>query len=275
MRFVEHRIGDRRILRLIHQWLKAGVLEGAALTQSADGTPQGAVISPLLANVYLHYVFDLWARRWRQREARGDVIVVRYADDIVLGFEHQTDADRFLDAMRQRFAAFALSLHPDKTRLIQFGRHAAAERKSRGLGKPETFTFLGFTLISGRSHRGHFLIHRKTRGDRMRAALRAVKEELRRRMHQPIPVVGSWLRQVVSGYFAYHAVPTNYSALGAFRDHVANLWRRTLSRRSQKGGLTRERMTQIADAWLPRARILHPWPNQRFDGTHPRWEPYA
>ena len=234
IRFVEHRIGDRRIIRLIRKWLKAGVLEDGIVRVSDRGTAQGAVISPLLANIYLHYVLDLWAERWRRREATGDMIIVRYADDFIVGFEHEADARRFLDAMRERLEEFALSLHPEKTRLIEFGRYAAENRKRRGLGKPETFNFLGFTFICGKSRRGKFLIKRKTRRDRMRAKLKAIKQELRRRMHQPIPAQGKWLRQVVRGYFNYHAVPTNSRALVAFRDDVIDLWRRTLSRRSQK-----------------------------------------
>jgi RNA-directed DNA polymerase len=275
IRFLEHRIGDLRIIRLIRKWLKAGVLEEGIVTVNEAGTPQGAVISPLLANVYLHYVFDLWAERWRRREATGDVIVVRYADDIVIGFESETDARRFLDMMRSRFVEFALSLHPDKTRLIEFGRYAAIGRKRAGLGRPETFGFLGFTLICGQSRRGAFLVERRSRRDRMRVKLKALKEELRRRMHQPIPEQGQWLRQVVTGFFAYHAVPTNSRALEAFRYHVAELWRRSLQRRSQKAGLTWARMTRLVDDWLPMPRILHPWPQQRFAVNHPRWEPYA
>ena len=232
IRFLEHRIGDRRIVRLIRKWLKAGVLEDGAVTVSETGTGQGSVISPLLANVYLHYVFDLWAKRWRRREATGDMIVVRYADDIIVGFEHETDAYRFRDAMRARLQEFSLSLHPDKTRLIEFGRHAAAGRARRGLGKPETFTFLGFTFVCGKSRRGRFLVERKTRRDRMRAKLREIKEEMRRRRHQPIPAQGKWLRQVVTGFFAYHGVPTNGRALAAFRYHILDLWRRALRRRS-------------------------------------------
>src|SRR5271167_1965597 len=200
IRFLEHRIGDPRIIRLIQKWLKAGVLEDGAVTISERGTGQGSVASPLLANIYLHYVIDLWANRWRRREATGDMIIVRYADDIVVGFEHEADAHRFLDAMRTRLEEFALSLHPEKTRLIEFGRHAADRRVQRGLGKPETFNFLGFTFISGKSRRGSFLVKRKTRRDRMMAKLLEVKEELRRRMHRPIPEQGQWLRQVVSGF---------------------------------------------------------------------------
>ena len=275
VRFVEHRIGDPRIIRLIQKWLKAGVLEDGVVINSDRGTGQGSVISPLLANIYLHYVIDLWAERWRRREATGDMIIVRYADDIIVGFEHETDARRFLGAMRERLEKFALSLHPDKTRLIEFGRHAANQRAQRGLGKPESFSFLGFTFICGKSRRGTFLLKRKTRRDRTRAKLRAIKQEMRRRMHQPIPVQGKWLRQVVSGYFNYHAVPTNSRALHAFRHFVAELWQRSLRRRSQKDGMTWERFTQLANDWLPQPRILHPWPERRFAVKHPRWEPYA
>lgn len=270
VRFVEHRIGDKRIIRLIRKWLKAGILEDGIVTVDDRGTGQGSVISPLLANIYLHYVFDLWAERWRQREATGDMIIVRYADDVIVGFEHEDDVRRFLDAMRARLEEFALSLHPDKTRLIEFGRFAAADRKRRGLGKPETFAFLGFTFICGRSRRGRFLLVRKTRRDRMQTKLRSIKEELRRRMHWPIPEQGRWLRQVVTGHFAYFAVPTNGRALQAFRCHVTDLWRRTLRRRSQRNRTTWTRTTRLAGDWLPQAKILHPWPNQRFAVRHPR-----
>jgi len=275
VRFLEHRIGDRRIIRLIRKWLRAGILEDGVVSISDKGTGQGSVISPLLANVYLHYVLDLWAERWRRREAAGDMIIVRYADDLVVGFEHEADAGRFLEAMRARFAEFALSLHPDKTRLIEFGRHATANRERRGLGKPETFDFLGFTFISGKSRQGKFLIHRRSRRDRVQAKLTEIKEELRRRMHEPIRETAEWLKQVVTGYFQYHAVPTNGPALGAFRYHVIDLWRRTLRRRGQKHRMTWQRIGKLADDWLPKPRILHPWPNQRFAVKHPRWEPYA
>jgi RNA-directed DNA polymerase len=270
IRFLEHRIGDKRIIRLIRKWLKAGVLEDGVVTVADSGTGQGSVISPLLGNIYLHYVFDLWAERWRRQEARGDMIVVRYADDLVAGFEHESDARRFLDAMRERFEAFSLSLHPDKTRLIEFGRHAAADRKKRGVGRPETFAFLGFTFICGKSRRRSFQLQRKTRRDRMRAKLQEIKAELRHRMHQTLPDQGYWLRQVVTGRFAYYAIPTNSRALSAFRHYVADLWRRTLLRRSQKDGFTWERMTKLANDWLPAPRIRHPWPNQRFAVKHPR-----
>jgi group II intron reverse transcriptase/maturase len=270
VRFLEHRVGDKRIIRLIRKWLRAGILEEGIVTVADRGTGQGSVISPLLGNIYLHYVFDLWAERWRRQEARGDMIVVRYADDLVAGFEHEDDARRFLDAMRERFATFALSLHPDKTRLIAFGRFAAVDRKKRGLGKPETFDFLGFTHICGVSRRGNFLLRRKTRHDRLRAKLREIKVELRRRMHQPIPTQGRWLRQVVTGHFVYYAVPTNSRALATFRRCAGALWRRTLRRRSQRDGFTWERMTKLVDAWLPEPRILHPWPSQRFAVRHLR-----
>jgi RNA-directed DNA polymerase len=275
IRFVEHRIGDKRVVRLIRKWLKAGILEDGVITVSDKGTGQGSVISPLLANIYLHYVIDLWAERWRRHEATGDMIMVRYADDMIMGFEHEADARRFLEAMRERLREFALSLHPDKTRLIEFGRHAAQNRKQRGLGKPETFNFLGFTFICGKSRRGKFLIRRKTRRDRMRAKLQAIKQELRRRMHQPIPTQGKWLGQVVRGYFNYFAVPTNDRWLSAFRFHVIELWRRSLRRRSQKDGTTWDRIARWASDWLPKPRILHPSPFARFAVNHPRWEPYA
>lgn len=275
IRFLEHRIGDRRITRLVQKWLTAGVLEDGLVTESEAGTGQGSVISPLLSNVYLHYVIDLWAARWRRREATGDMIIVRYADDLVAGFEHETDARRFLDDMRRRLAAFALSLHPDKTRIIEFGRHAAANRMNRGLGKPETFNFLGFTFICGKTRRGKFLIKRKTRRDRMRAKLKEVKERLRQRRHQPIPEMGTWLSQVVRGYFNYHAVPTNSAALAAFRFHIVRLWQRALLRRGDRDKTTWRRISKLTADYLPRARVSHPWPSERFAVTHPRWEPYA
>ncbi len=270
VRFVEHRIGDLRIIRLIQKWLKAGVLENGVVTVSEKGTGQGSVISPLLANVYLHYVFDLWAERWRRQEATGDMILMRYADDIVVGFEHEADARRFWDDMRKRLEEFSLSLNPDKTRLIEFGRFAAERRAHRGLGKPETFNFLGFTFICERNSRGQFLVKRTTRRDRMRATLRRIKEELRRRMHEPIPEQGAWLKQVVRGFFAYHAVPTNGSALGAFYYYVKRIWLRTLRRRSQKDRFSWQRMHGLAADWLPQPRILHPYPDKRFAVMHPR-----
>jgi RNA-directed DNA polymerase len=275
IRFVEHRIGDKRIIRLIQKWLKAGVLEDGIVSVSDRGTGQGSVISPLLANIYLHYALDLWADRYRRREARGDMIIVRYADDVIVGFQHEKEATRFRDVLRARFEEFALVLHPEKTRLIAFGRFAAERRKERGLGKPETFNFLGFTFICGKSRDGRFLIKRKSRRDRVRAKLKEIKKELRRCMHADITDHGKWLRQVVTGFFNYHAVPTNSRTLVAFRHHVLDIWRRTLQRRSQKDRTIWDRMTKLQDEWLPKPRILHPWPNQRFVVKHPRWEPYA
>jgi group II intron reverse transcriptase/maturase len=270
IRFLEHRLGDRRIIRLIQKWLKAGVLEDGVVSVSDRGTGQGSVISPLLANIYLHYAFDLWAVRWRRRETTGDVIIVRYADDFIVGFQYESDARRFLDEMRARLREFALSLHPEKTRLIEFGRFAAERRQRRGLGKPETFNFLGFTFICGKTRAGKFQIKRKTRRDRMRAKLKMVQEEMRRRMHQPIPIQGKWLWYVVNGYFNYHAVPTNFRALVAFRTEIARRWRRVLTRRSERTKLNWEQMNRLLDDWLPKPRILHPWPDKRFAVRYPR-----
>jgi len=269
-RFMEHRIGDKRIIRLIRKWLKAGILEDGIVTVEDRGTGQGSVISPLLGNIYLHYVLDLWVERWRRREATGDMIIVRYADDVIVGFEREEDARHFLDAMRARLEEFMLSLHPDKTRLIEFGRHAAANRKQRGLGKPETFAFLGFTFICSKSRKGHFQLKRKTRGDRMRVKLKDIKGELRRRMHWPISRQGKWLGQLVRGHFVYFAVPTNIRALTAFRYRVVDLWRRSLRRRSQKDRATWEQVVEIANEYLPKPCILHPWPSVRFAGKYPR-----
>jgi RNA-directed DNA polymerase len=277
IRFLEHRIGDKRIIRLIQKWLKAGVLERGVVSVSERGTGQGAVISPLLANIYLHYVLDLWAERWRRREATGDmiIIIVRYADDFIVGFQHEADVRRFRNDMRKRFEAFSLSLNPDKTRLIEFGRFAAERRAQRRLGKPETFNFLGFTFICERNSRGQFLVKRITRRDRMRATLREIKEELRRRMHRPIPEQGAWIKQVVRGFFAYQAVPTNGAALKAFYCYVERIWLRTLRRRSQKDRFSWQRMHSVAADWIPQPRILHPYLDKRFAATHPRWEPCA
>src|SRR5271154_363284 len=274
-RSLEHRIGDKLVLRLIQKWLRAGVLEDGRIEVPERGTGQGAAISPLLANVYLHYVLDLWAERWRRREAKGDMVIVRYADDAIFGFGSETDARRFLDAMRERLAAVALTLHSDKTRLIEFGRFAAANRERRGLSKPETFKCLGFIFICGKSRKGGFLLKRKSRGDRMRAKLKEIKEGLRKRMHEPLSRQGKWLGQVVQGWFNYHAVPTNFRVLSAFRFNVVDLWRRSLRRRSQKDVTTWKRIESLAREWLPPPKILHPWPSDRFRVKPPRWEPYA
>lgn len=264
MRFVEHRIGDKRIQRLIRQWLKAGAIEGGEWKATETGTPQGGVASPLLANIYLHYSFDLWADRWRRREARGNVTIVRYADDIVCGFQYQGDARRFQKALRERLEQFGLSMHPDKTRLVEFGRFAHQHRTVRGLGKPETFDFLGFKHICGRTREGKFLLRRKTRRDRMRAKLRELKEGLRRRMHLPIPEQGLWLGRVVRGYFAYHAVPTNRASLQGFLHAVKRYWLKALKRRGQRDKTTWDKIARLARAYLPTPRARHPWPDARF-----------
>jgi group II intron reverse transcriptase/maturase len=270
MRFLRHRIADERVLRLIGKWLAAGVIEDGTWTESEKGSPQGASVSPLLANVYLHYVLDLWADWWRKRHACGDVVIVRFADDFIIGFEHKDDADQFLAELRGRFAKFGLELHPGKTRLIEFGRHAARHRKARGLGKPETSGFLGFTHICATSKGGWFWVKRITVSKRMRAKLKEVKDQLTRRMHLPIPEQGRWLASVVQGHMAYYAVPGNIQAVAAFRDQVRRYWRRALRRRSQKTRINWERMSRIATRWLPRARVMHPYPEVRFAATHPR-----
>ena len=264
-KFLEHRIADRRVLRLIQKWLRAGVIEDGEWSETEEGTAQGASVSPLLANVYLHYVFDLWADRWRRRHAHGDVIFVRFADDYVAGFEHREDAERFLADLRARFAEFCLELHPEKTRLIEFGRFAARDRQRRGVSKPETFDFLGLTHICARDRHGRFKLKRVTSKKKMRAKLKSVKTELRRRMHHPIPEQGRWLARVLAGHYNYYAVPDNSEALRAFRYRVIRHWRHALRHRSQKGRITWERTRRLADRWLPRPRILHPWPSVRFD----------
>jgi RNA-directed DNA polymerase len=263
-RFLRHRIADERVLRLIGKWLAAGVMEEGVWSEGA-GTPQGASASPLLANVYLHYVLDLWVEWWRRHRARGDVIIVRFADDFICGFQHQRDARRFLADLRQRMARFGLELHPDKTRLIEFGRFAAENRAARGLGKPETFGFLGFTHVCGKTRGGWFQVKRVTIAKRLRAALRKVKDQLRSRMHLPIPEQGRWLASVVRGHMAYYAVPGNVQAVAAFRDEVTRHWFKALRRRSQRTTVNWARMSRIEARWLPRARVMHPYPNVRFD----------
>lgn len=265
LRFLEHRIADRRVLRLIQKWLRAGVIEDGVWSQTVEGTPQGASVSTLLANVYLHYVFDLWVHRWRGRHARGEVIVVRYADDAVVGFQHRGDAERFLADLRERFATFGLALADEKTRLIEFGRFAARDRKARGLSKPETFDFLGLTHICATGKSGRLKLKRITSRKRTRAKLREVKAELMRRRHLPIPAQGDWLASVVRGHCAYYAVPDNSKAIRDFRARVVWLWRRALRRRSQRTRVTWERMYRLAKRWLPTVRIMHPWPDARFD----------
>jgi RNA-directed DNA polymerase len=263
--FLEHRIADRRVLRLIRKWLKAGVIEDGVWSETVEGTPQGASASPLLANVYLHYAFDLWAERWRRRQARGDMIVVRFADDYIAGFEHEEDARRFLAELRDRLAKFSLELAPEKTRLIEFGRFAAERRRARGLGKPETFQFLGFTHICGKARDGRFMVKRITSKKRMRAKQQQVRDELRRRRHQPIPEQGQWLGSVVRGHRAYYAVPGNRAAVAAFRTQATRDWYEVLRRRSQRTRLDWKRMNRLATRWLPPAEVMHPFPNARFD----------
>jgi group II intron reverse transcriptase/maturase len=271
LKFVEHRVADRRILRLIQKWLKAGVSENGQWSETKVGTPQGSVVSPLLANIYLHYVFDLWVEAWRKKVASGDVIVVRYADDLVVGFENRAEAERFLKEFQERLAKFGLELHPDKTRLIEFGRHAARNRKQRGEGKPETFTFLGFTHYCGkRRSNGTFIVWRKTAKKRMVAKLHAVKVELRRRMHEPSSQVGAWLQKVTTGYLQYHAIPGNSDRLEIFVHRLRVLWRRVLFQRSQKGRKSWERLSPLLKRWIPRPHVLHPYPEQRFAARHPR-----
>jgi RNA-directed DNA polymerase len=268
---LEIRIADRRILRLIQKWLKAGVSEDGQWSETKVGTPQGAVISPLLANIYLHYVLDRWVMEWRGKNAFGEVVIVRYADDFVLGFQHRKEAERFLEQLRKRMADYGLELHSDKTRLIQFGRFAAEDRQRAGKGKPETFDFLGFTHICGTIHKsGKFTVLRRTVGKRMTAKLRSIGVELRRRMHQPIAETGAWLKQVVRGYFNYHAVPGNLSRLETFRQQIARHWRFALRRRSQRSRWTWERFETLMRQYLPRPKVLHPYPLVRFYAKHPR-----
>ena len=258
IRFVEHRIGDKRVVRLIRQWLAAGVLEDGAWTRSETGTPQGGSISPLAANLYMHYVFDLWVHRWRRTEARGEMITVRYLDDFIVGFEIRKDAEQFLRALRMRLGQFGLTLHPEKTRLLEFGRYAAQNRQERGKGKPETFQFLGFVHSCGRTRRGEFRMHRHTAGDRLRAKLREVKTELMRRRHDPVPEVGRWLGSVVRGHSRYYGIPGNRRAIRRFRDEVSRHWHRALSRRSQKGPVRWDRMHRLIQRFLPPAKVVHP-----------------
>ena len=265
LRFLEHRIGDQRVLRLIQKWLKAGVLEaGKTVAQSEAGTPQGGSISPLLANIYLHYALDLWVQAWRKRSAKGDVIIVRWADDFIVGFQHRWDAERFKRELGERFSRFLLELHPEKTRLFEFGRYAAINRARRGLGKPETFDFLGFTHICGRNLKGQFMVLRKTMRKRLKLRLAGVKLGLRKRLHHPVPTVGKWLGQVVGGYFQYHGIPMNMRALEGFRHRVVRLWSQSIRRRSHMHRCGWDRMTRLANKYLPMPKVVHPYPLQRF-----------
>jgi group II intron reverse transcriptase/maturase len=267
MRFVGHRVRDKRVGRHIKKWLNAGVLEDGTWRQMGEGVPQGSSIGPLLANIYLHYAFDLWAQSWRKRRARGEVILVRFADDIVAGFQYRSDAERFVAELHQRLAKFSLELHPDKTRLIEFGRFAKENRRRGGRGKPGTFDFLGFTHSCGRTRKGKFIVLRQTKKKRMQRKLRAVKAELRRRLHHPVPEVGAYLRSVVLGHFRYYGVPRNAPALNSFRQGVIWLWWRSLCRRSQKHRRAKKRhrrFWQWVERFLPHAVILHPYPEQRL-----------
>jgi len=266
IQFLEHRIGDRRILRLIRKWLHAGIIEDGVRSKSLSGSPQGSVISPLLSNVYLYYVLDLWIEWWRKACCQGDVIVVRYADDFVIGFQSETEAQACLAALKSRFAKFGLELHEGKTRLIEFGRYAAERRSARGEGKPETFDFLGFTHRCGRNRKqGWFAVHRHSIAKRMRATLQVIKAKLRKRMHRPLGETGRWLRRVVQGWLNYHAVPGNSNRIGRFVDEVTRLWFFVIRRRSQRGRVWNwSRMHRLARVHLPRPRIVHPYPNQRF-----------
>ncbi len=266
MKLVEHRVADKRVLRLIRKFLRAGVSEDGKWFKTVAGTPQGAVISPILANIYLHYALDLWVNWWRNHHARGEVYIVRYADDFVLGFQYQSDAVRFQAELRKRMGKFGLELHGDKTRLIEFGRFAAENRESRGEGKPETFDFLGFTHICAtRRKDGRFKLLRKTIGKRLRSKIKEVRQTLQRHRHKPVAEQGRWLRSVAQGHFNYYAVPGNREALDTFRTQIGHAWLRALRRRSQKGrNLTWKRMQRQMMKWIPTARVLHPYPNQRF-----------
>jgi group II intron reverse transcriptase/maturase len=264
LKFLQHRIGDKRIVRLIKKWLKAGIIEDGKRIAAERGTPQGAVISPLLANIYLHYVFDTWAQHWRKHHARGDVILIRYADDSVLGFQYEEEATGFLEAMKERLAKFGLTLHPQKTRLIEFGRYAAQRRKKRGLGRPETFDFLGFTHCCSKTRQGRFKILRLTIKKRLRATLADIREKLKRKRHESIGQVGAWLKRVMRGYFNYHAVPDNLKRLAGFRDEVCRAWRQQLRRRSQKDKMTWARFRRLTKQYLPYPRRVHPYPPERF-----------
>jgi group II intron reverse transcriptase/maturase len=269
MRFLAHRIADKRMINIIRKWLKAGVIENGCRLPATKGTPQGAVISPLLANIYLHYAFDQWVQHWRKQPEQGNVIVVRYADDSVMGFETAHAARMFLEALRERFAKFGLALHPDKTRLIEFGRFAIDRRRRRGQGRPETFDFLGFTHCCGTDRQGKFQVIRLTSKKRMRATLTGIRDALCRRRHEPVPVIGAWLTRVLSGYFEYHAVPTNRKRLEGFRTEVCRAWRHALLRRSQRHRLNWERFNRLTRKYVPPCRVRHPYPEERFLTSRP------
>jgi group II intron reverse transcriptase/maturase len=265
VKFIEHRVGDKRIVRLILKWLNAGIVEGTDWSDNGKGTPQGAVLSPLLANVFLHYVFDLWIDQWRTQHAKGDCIVIRYADDFVIGFEHEADARACLEALSERLGKFGLNLHPKKTRLIEFSRGSAARREREGRGKCETFDFLGFTHVCGKTRAGRFALKRITMASRMRRTLAGLKVQLERRRHDAVGQTGRWLTSVVRGWQQYYSVPDNYDRLEQFEKAVLKLWRRQLQRRSQRGKARWpwKRMKRLVQKYLPRPRIIHPRPNIR------------
>ena len=270
-KFVRHRIGDERLVRLILKWMRAGVVEDGKWFETKEGTPQGAVISPLLANLYLHYVLDQWVKAWRKKVARGEVIVVRYADDGVLGFQYREDAEKFLEELQERVRKFGLELHPEKTRLIEFGRYAAERRAKRGEGKPETFNFLGFTHICGKNHQtGKFQLYRKTIGKRMTVKLKKIRQQLRERMNEKMKDTREWLRAVVRGYYQYHAIPLNEKRLRTFRYEVLRMWWWQLRRRSQRSRWTWERFREKLGHLIPEVEILHPYPEVRFASKYPR-----
>lgn len=265
IKFIEHRIADRRVVRLIQKWLNAGILEEGKVSYNEQGTPQGSAASPLLANVFLHYVYDLWVQQWRKRRARGEVIVIRYADDTVVGFQYESDAKQFHEELKERLRKFGLELHPEKTRLIEFGRFASENRKKWNKGKPDTFTFLGFTHICGKTKKnGRFTIWRHTIKKRMQKKLKEVKEELKKRMHDSIQATGQWLRAVVTGHYRYYGVPGNYEAMDYFRHLVGRRWKQSLKRRSQKANITWEKMGKLIERWIPRPQICHKYPAERF-----------
>ncbi len=265
VRFLEHRIADKRVIRLIVKWLNAGVMEDGEWQDNMRGTPQGSVISPTLANIYLHYVLDLWfQKKWRVHEVKGDTIIVRYADDFVVGFQHKQDAERFLHDLKERLGRFGLELHPDKTRLIEFGRFAIKDRRQRGLGKPETFDFLGFTHYCVKDGKGRFQLGRKPVSKRMARTLKRIKEELRRRMHHSVRETGRWLGQVLNGWLNYFAVPTSFRTLQRFVHQLKRLWLSTLRRRSQKDRHSWDKLERIIATCWPKLKIRHPWPDRRF-----------
>jgi RNA-directed DNA polymerase len=270
-KFIEHKIGDRRLVHLLMKWMKAGVMKDGELHEVTEGTPQGGIISPLLANIFLHYVFDLWFQSWRTKQAQGDVYVVRYADDFVAGFQIEEDARAMHRALPERMAKFGLELHPDKTRVIEFGRYARRDRAQQGLGKPETFTFLGFVHIAGKSRKGTSQFQRQTSGRKMRASLARIKKACRRRRHLPVEVQHAWLRRVVLGHYNYYGVPSNCRALDCFHWSVTQIWHRSLQRRSQRGRWREGQRTRFLKRFaLPSPRIVHPWPMERFFERHPR-----